>query len=297
MAHLAQLNIGRLVAPLDDPRLEPFVSNLDAVNALAEASPGYVWRLQTDEGDATALRPYPDPDVIVNLTVWESVESLKAFVYQGDHLAVFRRRREFFEVPSEAYVVLWWVPDGHIPSLDEAKERLDFLRRHGPSPWAFTFAPRRAGACSSNERPSTMPSPRSSSTELNADIMATHAEGNHFWSLTRGGRRRRVRGAFLVLSLDGDPVGCGAVRKLTDDEAELKRMYVRPPLAGRKIGAVLVDALEAEARAARREAACCSRQRSTSSPRCACTSVPGSRRSTATASTSAPPTATAWARL
>ena len=128
MAHLAQLNIGRLVAPLDDPRLEPFVSNLDAVNALAEASPGYVWRLQTDEGDATALRPYPDPDVIVNLTVWESVESLKAFVYQGDHLAVFRRRREFFEVSPEAYVVLWWVPDGHIPSLDEAKER--------PTSWA-----------------------------------------------------------------------------------------------------------------------------------------------------------------
>jgi len=247
VAHLAQLNIGRLVAPLDDPRLEPFVSNLDAVNALAEASPGYVWRLQTDEGDATALRPYPDPDVIVNLTVWESVESLKAFVYQGDHLAVFRRRREFFEVPSDAYVVLWWVPDGHIPSLDEAKERLDFLRRHGPSPWAFTFGHVEPALLVERATVDDLVAAQLI-TELNDEIMATHAEGSHFWSLSAEDVTPG-RGAFLVLSLDGDPVGCGAVRKLTDDEAELKRMYVRPSARGRKLGAVLVDSLEAEARA------------------------------------------------
>ena len=203
--------------------------------------------MQTDEGDATALRPYPDPDVIVNLTVWESVESLKAFVYQGDHLAVFRQRREFFEVSSEAYVVLWWVPDGHIPSLDEAKERLDFLRRHGPSPWAFTFG--HVEPALLVER-ATVDDPVAARliTELNEDIMATHAEGSHFWSLTADDVTPG-RGAFLVLSLDGDPVGCGAVRKLTDDEAELKRMFVRPSARGRKLGAVLVDSLEAEARA------------------------------------------------
>jgi GNAT superfamily N-acetyltransferase len=246
VAHLAQLNIGRIVAPLDHPRLEPFVSNLDAVNALAEASPGYVWRLQTDEGDATALRPYPDPDVIVNLTVWESVESLKQFVYQGDHLAIFRRRREFFEVPSQAYVVLWWVPEGHIPSLEEAKDRLDFLRRHGPSPWAFTFA--HVEPALLVER-ATVDDPVAAQliNELNADIMATHADGNHFWRLTPDDVAPG-RGAFLVLALGGEPVGCGAVRKLTADEAELKRMFVRPAARNRKIGAVIVDALEAEAR-------------------------------------------------
>lgn len=246
MPHLAQLNIGRLVAPLDDPRLEPFVSNLDAVNALAEKSPGYVWRLQTDEGDATALRPYPDPDVIVNLTVWESVESLKAFIYQGDHLAIFKRRREFFEVPSEGYVVLWWVPEGHIPSLDEAKDRLEFLQQHGPSPHAFTFA--HAQPPLLVER-ATVEDPVAAQliTELNADIMATHAEGTHFWRLTAEDVTPG-RGAFFVLSLDGEPAGCGAVRKLTDDEAELKRMYVRPAARNRKLGAVLVEVLEAEAR-------------------------------------------------
>jgi GNAT superfamily N-acetyltransferase len=245
--HVAQLNIGRIVAPLDDPRLEPFTSNLDAVNSLAEQSPGYVWRLQTDEGDATALRPYPDPEVLVNLTVWESVESLKAFVYQGDHLAIFRRRREFFEVPTEAYVVLWWVEVGHIPSVDEAKERLEFLRRHGPSPWAFTFAHAEPPLLIDRATVSDAAAAQLIE-ELNADIMATHAEGNHFWTLTADDVAAGA-GAFLVVRLDGEPIGCGAVRKLNAEEAELKRMYVRPSARKQKIGAVIVDALETEARA------------------------------------------------
>ena len=225
--------------------------------------------MQTDEGDATALRPYPDPDVIVNLTVWESVESLKAFVYQGDHLAVFRRRREFFEVSSEAYVVLWWVPDGHIPSLDEAKVRLDFLRRHGPSPWAFTFG-HVEPALLVDERPSTILSPRAI-TELNEDIMATHVgKARISGSLSADDVTPGSVVAFLVLSLDGDPVGCGAVRKLTDDEAELKRMFVRPSARGRKLGAVLVDSLEAEARALGVDAASA---RDRPLPRAACVRV------------------------
>ena len=140
MPQLAQLNIARLRAPLDDPRLEGFVNNLDRVNGLGDASPGFVWRLQTDDGDATALRPFPDPDIIVNLTVWESVESLRAFAYKGEHLEGFKQRRQWFEERVEPMVVLWWVADGHIPSVEEAKERLDFLRRHGPSPWAFPFS-------------------------------------------------------------------------------------------------------------------------------------------------------------
>jgi len=244
---LAQLNIARLLAPLDDPRLEGFVNNLDRVNGLGDASPGFVWRLQTDDGDATALRPFPDPDIIVNLTVWESVESLRAFAYKGEHLEVFKQRRQWFEERVEPMVVLWWVADGHIPSVEEAKERLDFLRRHGPSPWAFPF--------SALQPPLLIQRATVSDTaaaqlieELNADIMATHAEGNHFWRLTEDDVAPGT-GAFFVVRLDGAPIGCGAVRKLNADEAELKRMFVRPEARKRKIGAAIVDALETEARA------------------------------------------------
>jgi GNAT superfamily N-acetyltransferase len=243
---LAQLNIARLLAPLDDPRLEGFVNNLDRVNALGDASPGFVWRLQTDDGDATALRPFPDPDIIVNLTVWESVESLRAFAYRGEHLGVFKQRREWFEERIEPMVVLWWVAEGHIPGVDEAKERLEFLRRHGPSPWAFPFSALQPPLLVERATVSDAAAARLIE-ELNADIMATHAEGDHFWGLTVEDVAPG-RGAFFVLRLDGEPAGCGAVRKLGEDEAELKRMYVRPAFRGRKLGAVLVDALEAEAR-------------------------------------------------
>ena len=246
MPQLAQLNIARLLAPLDDPRLEGFVKNLDRVNGLGDASPGFVWRLQTDDGDATALRPFPEPDIIVNLTVWESVESLRAFAYKGEHLEVFKQRRQWFEERVEPMVVLWWVADGHIPSVEEARERLEFLRRHGPSPWAFPFSALQLPLLIDRATVSDATAAQLIE-ELNADIMATHAEGNHFWTLTADDVAPGS-GAFLVVRLDGEPIGCGAVRKLSEDEAELKRMYVRPPARNQKVGAVIVDALEAEAR-------------------------------------------------
>ena len=246
MPQLAQLNIARLLAPLDDPRLEGFVNNLDRVNGLGDASPGFVWRLQTDDGDATALRPFPDPDIIVNLTVWESVESLRAFAYKGEHLEVFKHRRQWFEERVEPMVVLWWVADGHIPSVEEARERLEFLRRHGPSPWAFPFSTLQLPLLIDRATVSDATAAQLIE-ELNADIMATHAAGNHFWTLTADDVAPGS-GAFLVVRLDGEPIGCGAVRKLSEDEAELKRMYVRPAARNQKIGAVIVDALEAEAR-------------------------------------------------
>lgn len=139
-AHLAQLNVATLRHPLDDPRLAPFVEMLEPVNAAADAAPGFVWRL-VEEGaaDATELRPAGE-DVIVNLTVWETQEALWDFTYRSGHLEVMRRRREWFERHVEAHLVLWWVPAGHIPSVDEALERLAELRAHGPSPYAFTFA-------------------------------------------------------------------------------------------------------------------------------------------------------------
>jgi Domain of unknown function (DUF3291) len=142
---LAQLNIARLLAPLDDPQLRDFVDQLDAVNATADAAPGFVWRLQTEDGNATAVRIYDDGWLIVNMSVWTSVDDLIAYVYSSAHRAVLRRRREWFERLAEATTVLWWVPAGHRPSVAEAQDRLDLLRSHGPTPEAFSlreaFAP------------------------------------------------------------------------------------------------------------------------------------------------------------
>ena len=137
---LAQLNIGRIRAPLDSPQLAHFVAALEPINALADKSPGFVWRLQTDEGDATSIRAFDDDMLLVNMSVWESLDALSAFVYRSDHRPVMLRRREWFERPADAFVVLWWVPADHIPTVDEAKERLEVLREHGPGPEAFTFA-------------------------------------------------------------------------------------------------------------------------------------------------------------
>lgn len=137
---LAQLNIGELRAPLDSPELKDFVDNLDGVNALAEGSPGFVWRLKGDGNDATSLRPYDSDKIIVNMSVWRDVASLRAFVYDSAHVAIMKRRREFFMRMIKAYMVLWWVPAGHEPTVAEAVAKLDHLRAQGPSADAFTFA-------------------------------------------------------------------------------------------------------------------------------------------------------------
>ena len=136
--HLAQLNISRLLAPLESPQLADFVANLDRINALAEVSSGFVWRLQTDDGDATGI-DFFGSDHIVNLSVWESVEDLHQFVYRSDHVDILRRKKEWFHTMAEAHMVLWWVPAGHLPAIEEAAERLNMLRNLGPTEKAFTF--------------------------------------------------------------------------------------------------------------------------------------------------------------
>ena len=137
--HLAQLNVGRLRAPMDDPMIDEFRMNLDPINALAEVTPGYVWRLQDDTGNATSIKPFGDDLEIVNLTVWESIEALADFTYRSAHVELLRRRREFFEAPTQPIVCLWWIPEGTIPSVEDAIARLEHLRAHGPTPTAFTF--------------------------------------------------------------------------------------------------------------------------------------------------------------
>lgn len=140
MYHLAQVNIARMRAPLDDLLMAGFVARLEEVNSHADGSPGFVWRLQTAEGDATALRPYADGLILINLSVWSSLEDLRVFTYSGQHREVMSRRREWFERFDGAYVALWWVPADHTPSPVEAREHLDYLRAHGPTAYAFTFA-------------------------------------------------------------------------------------------------------------------------------------------------------------
>ena len=138
--HLAQLNIGRILEPLDTPRMKDFVDNLDRINALAEATPGFVWRLVGDgTNDATSLRPFPDDTLLVNMSVWDGFDHLREYVYKTAHVEFVRRRKEFFELMDQPIYVLWWVPAGHIPSVFEAKERLDHLVAHGPTQTAFTF--------------------------------------------------------------------------------------------------------------------------------------------------------------
>lgn len=140
--HLAQLNVGILRAPLDDPQTAGFVALLEPINALADTSPGFVWRLRDEEtDDATSFRPFA-PDVLVNLSVWESFEALRDFTYRTAHLDALRRRKEWFTTLSGSHLALWWVPAGHIPTVEEAGQRLEHIRAHGPTPHAFTFRAR-----------------------------------------------------------------------------------------------------------------------------------------------------------
>ena len=134
---LAQVNVMRLRASLDSPELAAFVAALDPVNALAEQAPGFVWRLKTEEGNSTALRIFEDDTLVVNTSSWRSLEAMTDYVYRTAHAAIMRRRREFALPIIEAQVALWWVPEGHRPTIAEAEQRLTHLRAHGPTPFAF----------------------------------------------------------------------------------------------------------------------------------------------------------------
>ncbi|RJG04858.1 DUF3291 domain-containing protein [Noviherbaspirillum cavernae] len=138
--HLAQVNIGRARGAMDDPVMAGFVAQLDRINALAEASPGFVWRLKTEEGNATSLQPYADERIIVNLSVWETPEHLRQFVYRSAHTEVLRERKSWFERFGDAYMAMWWIDAGHVPTVEEAKERLRHLQINGESEFAFSFA-------------------------------------------------------------------------------------------------------------------------------------------------------------
>jgi len=137
---LAQINIGRLVAPIDDPRITEFVAQLDPINALADQAPGFVWRLQSGSGNATDIPYNDDPSIMVNMSVWESLEALRNYAYKSDHMKVLRDRAKWFVKMDQPIYCLWWIPAGHIPSVAEGRERLEHYQKHGATSYSFWFS-------------------------------------------------------------------------------------------------------------------------------------------------------------
>jgi len=136
---LAQINVAHLLHPIDHPAIAGFVEYSPVLNALAEQSPGFIWRLIEDEQPPDAINPLPSPLIVANVSVWESIEALKNYAYRTHHVQAFRKRLEWFHKPTEAHLALWWIEAGNYPTLTEAYERLEYLRKHGASEYAFDF--------------------------------------------------------------------------------------------------------------------------------------------------------------
>ena len=138
--HIAQFNVAKMVASFDDAVMQSFVDGLEPINTMADNSPGFIWRLQDDSGDATSIQAFEDERMLVNMSVWESLDALKGFVYRSAHLDYLRNQKAGFEPLTGPSLVLWWVQEGHIPTVDEGKHRLEILDSRGPSQEAFTFS-------------------------------------------------------------------------------------------------------------------------------------------------------------
>lgn len=244
-AHLAQINLGTMVAPVDDPEVAEFMEALEAVNAIADRAPGFVWRLQEDDGNATSIHLFPDPLALVNMSVWESVETLRDYVYRTTHVEYFRRRAEWFR-PEGKRVALWWVPSGQVPDVHDGVRRVEFLERHGPSPYAFGFA-RPTPPLLIEQVSLDDPGVGDLIERLNAELGALYEPGQNHFAMDADSVAGD-RGVLLRASYDGVPVGCGAVRLLDSGRFEVKRMYVDPAARGLKLGAALLDQLETHAR-------------------------------------------------
>jgi len=140
--HIAQVNVGRIVAPIESETMAGFVTRLDEINALADGTAGFVWRLQSDEGNATSIRVFDDDMMLLNMSVWESIEALQTYTYKTAHAELIKDRKQWFSKMDTPYLALCWVPAGHIPTTGEAKSKLEYLRQHGATPLAFTFTKR-----------------------------------------------------------------------------------------------------------------------------------------------------------
>ncbi len=142
MSHyfIAEINIAKMKGvDINDPIMKEFVENLDAVNQIAEKSEGFVWRLKDENNNATILNPYNDETIIINVSVWKSIETLENFMYRTFHSDFLKRRKEWFLTYGSAHTAMWWIPEGHIPTMQEAVDKLSFLQTNGPSPNSFDF--------------------------------------------------------------------------------------------------------------------------------------------------------------
>ena len=140
--HIAQINIGRMAVPIDSPVMQTFVDRLDEINALAEASEGFVWRLKGDGNNATAIRIFDDSTLLVNMSVWKNTDDLYTYTYQTAHAGILKRRKEWFLKMQDMQMALWYIPAGHLPTVAEAEQRLSYIRANGPTPYTFTFKQR-----------------------------------------------------------------------------------------------------------------------------------------------------------
>jgi GNAT superfamily N-acetyltransferase len=240
--HVAQINLGTLIAPPDDPRVAAFMEALDRINAIADEAPGFVWRLQTEAGNATDIQMFDDPLRIVNMSVWESVDALKAYAYRSEHVDFFRRRAEWFE-PDAKQVALWHVADGEIPELDEALRRVAFLDTYGASAYSFGFG-RVPHALTFEVTDLDDDETQCLVARLNDELAAVAVEPgeNHFTLASddvTGANGRMIRARR-----DGRLVGCGALRRIEATVGELKRMYVDRTVRGHRVGAAILDQLE-----------------------------------------------------
>jgi hypothetical protein len=140
--YLAQANYARAVAPLDDPVMEEFMRQIDHLNRLADSARDFVWRLKTEEGNATSIRAFEDERILFNMSVWKSIDALFEYTYYSGHAEAFRRRHQWFEKSETPVLALWWIPADHIPTVEETRERLEHLHAHGATPYAFSFKQR-----------------------------------------------------------------------------------------------------------------------------------------------------------
>jgi GNAT superfamily N-acetyltransferase len=225
--HLAQLNVATLRHPIDHPQIADFAEGLPVVNGAGEDAPGYVWRLQSDAGNATDIRVFDDPLVIVNLTVWESLEALKTFAYRGIHREFFRRRVEWF-VEGSTRTALWWLRAGTLPTADDARRRLDFLDLFGPSPYAWAMG---------QNYPALV------TERLGIDHFRDHELHRHL----QEGAVPDDYECIVVAELDDAPVACGAYRRADETTAEVRRMYVAQSARGMRMGTAMLAELEAAA--------------------------------------------------
>jgi GNAT superfamily N-acetyltransferase len=243
---LAQLNIATLLQPIDHPATADFADALDMVNAIAESSPGFVWRLKDDSNNATSFTLDGNPLNILNMSVWDDVTSLRDFVYRGTHVEFFKRRGEWFD-PARTRTAMWWITDDQLPSLDDAAARLRYLDRYAPGPYAFQMG---------HQMPRLVIHPTDLHDDvaiqliarLNNELAAMYPQpgANHF---SLGAEEvADGRGVFLVAHLDDVAVGCAALRQLDQSTSEVKRMYVDPAARGNRIGAALLCELERVAR-------------------------------------------------